>query len=166
MSDYADILLVEDNYADMQLTMRVLSETPQKPNVYVARDGEQALKLIFGQDHLGAGAPIAIFTLVLLDLKLPKISGLEVLKELKANRATTSMPVVIFSSSKQVTDLDACYQLGANGYVQKPVAFEAFEDAVRHIAAYWLGANLIASPAAFCEIVRSRTADEQRQCLS
>lgn len=153
MSGCGDILLVEDNQADMQLTMHILSETRNIHRVQVARDGEQALNLIFGADHLAGKVPIAVFMLVLLDLKLPKVNGVEVLKELKRNDATKAMPVVVFSSSKQVSDVDTCYQLGANGYVQKPVGFEQFEDVVRRIADFWLGANLTASPAAFCELI-------------
>ena len=163
MSGYGDVLLVEDNQADVRLTMHILSEIRNIHRVQVARDGEQALNLIFGADHVASKAPVAVFTLVLLDLKLPKINGVEVLKELKENEATKAMPVVVFSSSRQVSDVDRCYQLGANGYVQKPVAFEHFEDMVRRIADFWLGANLTASPAAFCELVSPKYKSETGQ---
>ncbi len=148
MNPHGDILLVEDNQADMQLTLHGLSGFGIQ-QVHVARDGEQALKLIFGEEQSPDKQPARVFAMVLLDLKLPKVDGIEVLKTLKASPATQAMPVVIFSSSKQVSDVDVCYVLGANGYVQKPVDFEEFESTVKRIADYWAGVNLMASPAAF-----------------
>lgn len=148
MNTQGDILLVEDNQADMQLTLHVLSSYGIQ-QVQVARDGEQALKLIFGEEQSLTEQHTKVFAMVLLDLKLPKVDGTEVLKALKTSPTTKAMPVVVFSSSKQVSDVDVCYLLGANGYVQKPVDFEEFESTVRRIADYWISVNLIASPAAF-----------------
>lgn len=163
MSRYGDVPLVEDHQADVRLTMHILSEIRNIHRVQVARDREQALNLTFGTDHVASKAPVAVSTLVLLDLKLPKINGVEVLKVLKENDATKAMPVVVFTSSRQVSDVDTCYQLGANGYVQKPVAFEYSEDMVRRIADFWLGTNLLASPAAFCELVSPKDPSETGQ---
>lgn len=148
MNATGEILLVEDNQADMQLTMHVLSSLGIQ-QVQVARDGEQALNAIFGTATPGNSMPARVFAVVLLDLKLPKVNGMEVLRTLKNNAATKTIPVVVFSSSKQVSDVDICYGLGANGYVQKPVEFEQFEATVKRVADYWVGVNLIASPAAF-----------------
>ena len=150
MTQSGDVLLVEDNHADVQLTMHVMAEENAAYRVHVTRDGEQALNLIFGHGQY-ANAPKPIFALVLLDLKLPKVNGFEVLKQIKENPSTKALPVVILSSSNQVRDVDSSYQLGANGYVQKPVNFEEFSDALRCIAEFWLGANLTPSPAIFKE---------------
>jgi two-component system response regulator len=143
-----DVLLVEDNKADIQLTLHVLSEESAGYQVHVLRDGEEALNFLLGQGPY-ANAPKPVFALVLLDLKLPKVNGLEVLKEIKNNSSTKALPVVVLSSSNQVQDVDTSYQLGANGYVQKPVGFEEFSDAIRRIAEYWLQVNLAPSPAPF-----------------
>jgi len=95
--------------------------------------------------------PSTSFALVLLDLKLPKVDGFEVLKQIKANPSTSALPVVILSSSKQVPDVDTSYELGANGYVQKPVNFDEFSDALRRVAEFWLGVNLAPGPELFKE---------------
>jgi two-component system response regulator len=160
MTQSGNVLLVEDNHADVQLTMHVITEENAAYRVHVTRDGEQALNLIFGHGQY-ANAPKPIFALVLLDLKLPKVNGFEVLKQIKENPSTKALPVVILSSSNQVRDVDSSYELGANGYVQKPVNFEEFSDALRRIAEFWLGANLTPSPALFKEQENdTRTASE------
>ena len=148
MTELGDVLLVEDNNADIQLTMHVMAEANAGCRIQLTRDREQALDCIFGQGRY-SNAPKPIFALVLLDLKLPKVDGFEVLKRIKANPSTSAVPVVILSSSNQVRDVDSSYELGANGYVQKPVNFEEFSDALRRIAEYWLGVNLTPSPALF-----------------
>lgn len=150
MTQSGDVLLVEDNHADVQLTMHVIAEENAAYRVHVTRDGEQALNYIFGWGQY-KDTPRPIFALVLLDLKLPKVDGFEVLKQIKANPRTKALPVVILSSSNQLRDVDSSYELGANGYVQKPVNFEEFSDALRRIAEHWLGANLTPSPALFKE---------------
>ena len=150
MNPSGDLLLVEDNKADIQLTLHVLAEENAGYQVHVLRDGEEALNLLMGQGAYSK-APKPMFALVLLDLKLPKVNGLEVLKEIKTNPSTKALPVVVLSSSNQVCDVDTSYGLGANGYVQKPVGFEEFTDAIRRIAEYWLRANLAPSAASFKE---------------
>jgi two-component system, response regulator len=150
MTESGYVLLVEDNHADVQLTMHVMAEENAAYRVHVIRDGEQALNLIFDHGQY-ANSSKPIFALVLLDLKLPKVNGFEVLKQIKENPSTKALPVVILSSSNQVRDVDSSYELGANGYVQKPVNFEEFSDALRRIAEFWLGANLTPSPALFKE---------------
>ena len=166
MTQSGDVLLVEDNQADVQLTMHVMAEENAAYRVHVTRDGEQALNLIFGHGN-DANAPKPIFALVLLDLKLPKVNGFEVLKQIKENPSTRALPVIILSSSNQLRDVDSSYQLGANGYVQKPVNFEEFSDAVRRIAEFWLGANLTPSPAIFKEQENEpRTADGSHNTVS
>lgn len=148
MNPSGDVLLVEDNKADIQLTLRVLAEENAAYQVHVLRDGEEALNFIQGRGRY-ADVTKPLFALVLLDLKLPKVNGLEVLKELKTNPTTKALPVVVLSSSNRVQDVDVSYKLGANGYVQKPVGFEEFTQAIRRIAEYWLQVNLGPSPAPF-----------------
>jgi len=148
MNFAGDVLLVEDNRADIQLTLHVIAEENASCRVHVTRDGEQALDFVLGQGPY-ASAPRPVFALVLLDLKLPKVNGLEVLKQIKANPTTKALPVVVLSSSNQLRDVDSSYELGANGYVQKPVGFEEFSDAIRRIAEYWLDVNLAPSNALF-----------------
>ena len=150
MTQSGDVLLVEDNHADIQLTKHVMAEENIAYRVHVTRDGEQALNFIFGQGQY-ANTTRPIFALILLDLKLPKVNGFEVLKQIKENPSTKALPVVMLSSSNQVRDVDSSYELGANGYVQKPVNFEEFSDALRRVAEFWLGANLTPSPALFKE---------------
>jgi two-component system response regulator len=130
------ILLVEDNPDDEALTLRALKRNNILNEVIVARDGAEAVRL------LDAGGPTTdSIGLVLLDLKLPKISGLEVLKRLRANPATELLPVVILTSSKEDADLISGYKLGANSYVRKPVDFHQFVDAVAKLGMYWLMLN-------------------------
>jgi len=128
------ILLVEDNPDDEKLTLRALKKNNIANPVKVARDGQEALDLLFDP-----GAPLP--ALVLLDLRLPKVSGLEVLKRMRADPARKLVPVVILTSSKEEFDLVQGYSLGANSYVRKPVDFEQFSDAVRQLGMYWLVLN-------------------------
>jgi two-component system response regulator len=160
MNPSGDVLLVEDNKADAQLTLRVLAEENAAYHVHVLRDGEEALNFILGQGQY-ANVPKPVFALVLLDLKLPKVNGLEVLKEIKANPSTKALPVVVLSSSNRLHDVDSSYALGANGYVQKPVGFEEFGDAIRRIAEYWLQVNLAPSPSAVTDPVKCNPEDSQ-----
>lgn len=135
------ILLVEDNSRDEALTLRALKKSNIVNDVVVARDGVEALNYFFGA---GAGAdepknPIP--QLVLLDLKLPKIDGLEVLRRLRADERTSRLPVVVFTSSSEEEDVIKSYSLGANSYVRKPIEFEQFLDATRQLGLYWLVLN-------------------------
>lgn len=136
------ILLVEDNPDDEALTLRALKKNNILNEVVVARDGVEALDYLFGTGrHSGRDTDVQP-RLVLLDLKLPKIDGLEVLKRLRADRRTRLQPVVILTSSNEERDILAGYELGANSYIRKPVDFEQFMEAVRQLGLYWLALNL------------------------
>jgi len=132
--DDKTILLVEDNPDDEALTLRALKKNNISNTVFVVRDGQQALDFFFTGHH---PAP----TLVLLDLKLPKIDGLEVLRRIRADPRTALQPVVILTSSKEEQDIVSSYRLGANSYIRKPVDFNQFIDAVRQLGLYWLVLN-------------------------
>ncbi len=135
------ILLVEDNPDDELLTIRALKRNHILNEVIVARDGAEALDYLFGTGAY-AGRDVSVSPqLVLLDLKLPKVSGLEVLQRLREDPRTRMQPVVVLTSSNQEQDLVNSYGLGANSYIRKPVDFEQFSEAVRHIGLYWLVLN-------------------------
>ena len=133
------ILLVEDNPDDVELTLRVLNNHHIANEVLVARDGVEALEILFGKP---GQAPGRMPSVVLLDLKLPRLDGLEVLRRIRAEPATARLPVVIMTTSREERDVVASYELGANSYVQKPVGFEAFAEAVRFLGLYWLLLNV------------------------
>jgi CheY-like chemotaxis protein len=135
------ILLVEDNPDDEALTRRALKKNNIQNEVVVARDGAEALDYLFGTGaHTGRDLSI-MPTVTLLDLKLPKIDGLEVLRRLRADERTKVLPVVILTSSKEEQDLANGYMLGANSYMRKPVDFAQFTEAVRQLGLYWLVLN-------------------------
>jgi two-component system response regulator len=135
------ILLVEDNADDEALTIRALEKNNIRNEVVVARDGEEALSYLFGRGAHEARDTSVLPQLVLLDLKLPKVDGLDVLQAIRADPRTKRLPVVILTSSKEDTDLLAGYELGANSYVRKPVNFTEFAEAVRQLGLYWLVLN-------------------------
>ena len=134
------ILLVEDNPSDEALTLRALRKNNISSPVVVKRDGAEALDYLLARRSDSGGA-CALPQLILLDLKLPKIDGLEVLRRIRADARTRLLPVVILTSSREDTDLVRGYDLGANGYVRKPVDFVQFAEAVRQIGLYWLIIN-------------------------
>jgi CheY-like chemotaxis protein len=135
------ILLVEDNPDDELLTLRALRKNNVLNKVVVARDGVEALDYLFGTGR-HSGRDIAVMPqLILLDLKLPKIDGLEVLKRLRADERTRLLPVVILTSSREEQDMLDGYGFGANSYVRKPVNFEQFVQAVEQLKLYWLILN-------------------------
>ena len=135
------ILLVEDNADDEALTMRALSKSKITNKIVVARDGVEALDYLFGTG-LYAGRDTSVQPeLILLDLKLPKVNGFEVLKKLRADPRTNLLAVVILTSSKEQQDIVNGYGLGANSYVRKPVDFQQFVDAVLQLGLYWLVLN-------------------------
>ena len=136
----SDILLVEDNPQDLELTLRALRKGNLNAAVRVVRDGAEALDLIFGTEG-GAGALRDLPKLIVLDLKIPKVGGLEVLKRLKSEPRTRQVPVVVLTSSREQRDVAESYGLGANSYVVKPVNFEEFAAAVRDLGQYWLRLN-------------------------
>jgi two-component system, response regulator len=140
-SEKLDILLVEDNQDDMDLALHALKREKLANNIYVARDGEEALDFIFCRGAFAHRSFDHPPKLVLLDLKLPKVDGLEVLKQVKADSRTKVIPVVIMTSSKEERDLVASYNLGANSYIQKPVDFGQFRETVKSVGLYWLVTN-------------------------
>ena len=136
------ILLVEDNRDDEELTLRALAKSQITNKVIVARDGVEALDWMFRRGQHAKRAENEVPQVVLLDLKLPKIDGLEVLQELRKNAATKLTPVVILTSSIEEQDLVRGYGLGANSYIRKPVDFAQFVDSVRQLGLYWLVLNV------------------------
>ena len=131
------ILLVEDNADDIELTKRAFNKNHIVNEIVVVRDGAEAVEFLFNDGRDGRDLP----QFILLDLKLPKISGLEVLERIRKEPATALIPVVILTSSKQEEDRAAGYRLGVNSYVRKPVDFNEFVDAVRQVGLYWLVLN-------------------------
>jgi CheY-like chemotaxis protein len=136
-----DILLVEDNQDDMDLALHALKRGKLANNIFVARDGEEALDFLFCRGRFGHRSFDHPPKLVLLDLKLPKVDGMEVLKQIKDDARTKTIPVVIMTSSKEERDLVAGYNLGANSYIQKPVDFDQFRETVKTVGLYWLVTN-------------------------
>jgi two-component system response regulator len=136
-----DILLVEDNPLEVELTLRPLQEVDPASRIEVARDGEEALDFLLGRGEFRhrLGAPLP--RLVLLDLKLPKLDGIEVLRGIRGNSRIFMTPVVVLTSSTDPRQLAQCYQLGANSCVQKPVRYDQFWDAIQALGRYWLSFN-------------------------
>ena len=129
-----EILLVEDNANDAELTLRALKQRNLANQVHVCRDGAEAMEFF-----QGGASPVP--KVVLLDLKLPKVDGLEVLRRLKGDARTKAIPIVVLTSSREEPDIERAYELGANSYIVKPVDFEAFARAVSDVGLYWLLLN-------------------------
>lgn len=136
-----DILLVEDNQDDIELTLHALRRERLANSIQVARDGVEALDFLFCTGPFASRSTAQAPKLVLLDLKVPKLDGLEVLKRIKADPRTKTIPVVILTSSKEEADLVNGYKLGVNSYIQKPVDFDKLRDTVRQVGLYWLVVN-------------------------
>lgn len=132
------ILLVEDNPSDIELTKRALLKSHIANTLVVKEDGQDALDYLFNECSLAKGT---LPTIIMLDLKLPKIDGLEVLRRIRADDRTRRIPVVILTSSGEKTDIGSSYDLGANSYIRKPVDFNQFVDAVNGLGLYWLVIN-------------------------
>ncbi|HOI63815.1 MAG TPA: response regulator [Mesotoga sp.] len=140
-----EILLVEDNPEDIELTLRALKKSKLANNIVVAEDGEEALDFIFARGKYSDRSVICSPKVILLDLKLPKVSGIEVLREIKKDPRTSIIPVVILTSSTQEVDIEESYKLGANSYIVKPVNFENFIQSLRQMNDYWLVLNRLPS---------------------
>lgn len=135
------ILLVEDNPDDEALTLRAFSKHRIPNEIVVTRDGVEALDYLFATGQHQNRDPLALPSIVLLDLKLPRIDGLEVLRRIRADERTTLLPVVVLTTSREAQDIQEAYSLGANSYIRKPVDFEQFLQAVGLIGTYWLTLN-------------------------
>lgn len=141
MEETVEILLVEDDENDLKLAKHALRSQNICNNIVVARDGEEALDFIFCRGAHNGRSKNNHPRLVLLDLKLPKVDGLQVLREIKAAPATQAIPVVVMTSSREERDMVESYQLGVNSYIQKPVDFDQFREAVRILGLYWMVVN-------------------------
>lgn len=138
---FVEILLVEDNPQDLKLTQRALRKANLTNNIHIARDGVEALEFLFCEGAHAARKTEEHPKVILLDLKLPKMDGLEVLKRIKADPRTRAIPVVVLTSSKEQNDIVESYHLGVNSYIVKPVNFERFAEAVQNLGMYWLLLN-------------------------
>jgi len=141
MSRAKTILLVDDSADDVELTIRAFQRNGIANEVIVASDGEEALELLFATGKFKDRQPADNPTLVLLDLKLPKLMGLDVLKQIRADERTRRLPVVVLTSSNEDCDISQSYDLGANSFVRKPVDFSQFVEAARQLGRYWLVLN-------------------------
>jgi DNA-binding response OmpR family regulator len=151
-----DVLLVEDSQNDIDLALYALREDSLANNVFVVRDGKEALDYLFCRGAFAERSPDHPPRLVLLDLKLPKVDGLQVLKQLKSDQRTRTIPIVIMTSSGEERDLVEGYDLGANSYIQKPVDFDQFRATVKSLGLYWLVVNRSLgsdSPSGMIEVV-------------
>src|SRR5882757_3189809 len=137
-----EVLLVEDNRNDAELTIRELKKHNLANNLFHVKDGEEALEFIFATGKY-AGTRITEHPpkLILLDIQMPKVNGIEVLQKIKSDERTKTTPVVMLTSSKEDPDIQKCYSLGANSYIVKPVNFEGFADAIKNLGFYWLLIN-------------------------
>ena len=137
-----DLLLVEDNSNDAELAIRELKKHNLANNFFHVKNGEEALDFIFGRGkYTGTRDAANPPKLILLDIQMPKVSGIEVLQQIKSDERTKIIPVVILTSSKEDPDIKACYKLGANSYIVKPVNFEGFAESIKNLGFYWLLLN-------------------------
>jgi two-component system response regulator len=141
MISQVEVLLVEDNPHDAEMTIRSLKKVNLANNLVHVKDGAEALDFIFAQGKFADRDMATAPKVILLDIKMPKVDGIEVLRQLKSNEATRCIPVVIMTSSKEEQDIISSYELGVNSYVVKPVDFEGFAKAVSQLGLYWLLTN-------------------------
>lgn len=136
-----EVLLVEDNIADAELAIRELKKHNMANQLVHVKDGEEALAFIFGTGEFNNRDVSQSPKVILLDIQMPKINGIEVLERIKSDERTKSIPVVVLTSSKEDPDIQKCYKLGANSYIVKPVNFEGFAGAIKNLGFYWLLLN-------------------------
>jgi two-component system, response regulator len=141
--EQVEILLVEDNPADAEMTLRALRRNNLANKVHWVKDGEQALEFLFRTGAYAARDPATVPKLVMLDIKMPKVDGIEVLRRIKADESTRTIPVVVMTSSNEERDVVESYRLGVNSYIVKPVQFEAFLETVAKIGLYWVISNRV-----------------------
>lgn len=141
MSNEVEVLIVEDNASDAELTIRALKKHHLANKLAHVKDGAEALDFLFAQGDYTSRKDEKTPKVILLDLKMPKLSGIDVLKAIKADARTRQIPVVVLTSSKEDPDIAECYQLGVNSYVVKPVEFDAFVKAVSELGLYWMILN-------------------------
>jgi CheY-like chemotaxis protein len=155
MATLKPILLVEDNPKDLELTLEAFAEAQLANDIVVARDGAEALSYLFREDGQAVAKPTdpKYPAVIILDIKLPKVDGIEVLQRIKANDSTRAIPVVMLTSSKEEQDLVRSYRLGVNAFVVKPVGFKEFFDAIRDIGSFWAILN---EPPPGCHTRRQR----------
>jgi len=138
-----DILLVEDNPEDIELSIRALKKGGITSNIFVVNEGEDALDFIYCRNKFHHRKPEQTPKIILLDLKLPRISGIEVLRVIKEDQKKKMIPVIVLTSSSEEKDMMECYKLGVNSYIQKPIDFDKFISAINQIGSYWLFLNRI-----------------------
>jgi two-component system, response regulator len=148
-----EILLVEDNPHDAELTQRALKKRKITNHIDWVKDGAEALDLFFGANAPAGAAVQCVPKVVLLDLKIPKVDGIEVLRRLKSNEQTKTIPIVVLTSSREQSDIATCYDLGVNSYLVKPVSFDDFIETVGQLGLYWL---LLNEPPENCPPAASR----------
>jgi two-component system response regulator len=136
-----EILIIEDSMDDANLTIRSLKRNNIANNLYHVKDGAEALDFIFAEGVYASRSMVAKPKLILLDLKMPKVNGIQVLEKIKSNPDTKTIPVVILTSSAEDPDIKKCYELGANSFITKPVEFESFVKAVKELGYYWIMLN-------------------------
>ncbi len=136
MNNYMEIILVEDNKSDADLIMRALRKNNVANKIVHLKDGQEALDF-FEASYLSGNGMEVIPRIILLDLKMPKVNGIQVLQQLKSNEQTKNIPIIMLTSSKEESDLEQCYKLGVNSYVVKPLTFEDFVKTVSQLGIYW-----------------------------
>ncbi|HWD20360.1 MAG TPA: response regulator [Verrucomicrobiae bacterium] len=149
MSEPIEILLVEDNPNDLELALHALEKHNIANKIHIVRDGEEALDFLFCRGAFSARTFDSPPKVVLLDLKLPKVDGMEILRAVKSDPRTKAVPVVVMTSSKQQRDLVESYNCGVNSYIQKPINFTEFQEVIRQLGYYWLAINQPPPPSAF-----------------
>jgi len=141
MDQEIDVLIVEDSESDAEMTIRALKKNNFANRLFHVHDGAEALDFLFGEGEYSNKEVARTLKIILLDLKMPKLNGMEVLQKIKGDARTKKIPVVMLTSSKEDPDIQECYNLGANGYVVKPVKFSEFQQTITNLGLFWLLVN-------------------------